>query len=177
MSVGAEAGHGGHGLQTYITGVEDSGILPANLGKHVAFVKQESMHVSDETEIFLVPRCLANGLAPFFNSLQDLCLNPAGTDRRALWEAADEFVEKFLCADLQVKRIAAILDADVEEIQGQKRDIGISVVDELDNGDCGLSRGIAFFRVDQVHNLEVDGEIRLQVGHGVTGIVYEPLQV
>ena len=36
--------------------------------------------------------------------------------RRALWESADELVEEFFRADLEVERIAAVLDADVQEL-------------------------------------------------------------
>ena len=33
------------------------------------------------------------------------------------------------------------------------------MIDELDNGDCGLARGIALLGVDEVDNLEIQGEI------------------
>jgi hypothetical protein len=38
--------------------------------------------------------------------------------RRALGKAANEFVEKLFGADLEVERVAAVLDADVEELCG-----------------------------------------------------------
>jgi hypothetical protein len=37
---------------------------------------------------------------------------------RALGKAADEFIEELLGADLEVEGVAAVLDADVEELCG-----------------------------------------------------------
>lgn len=36
--------------------------------------------------------------------------------RGALWETADEFIEKLLGTDLKVEWITAVLNADVEEL-------------------------------------------------------------
>jgi hypothetical protein len=36
--------------------------------------------------------------------------------RRALWKAADELIEELLGADLEMKSVPAVLDADVEEL-------------------------------------------------------------
>jgi hypothetical protein len=38
--------------------------------------------------------------------------------RWALGETADEFIEELLGADLEVEGVAAVLDADVEELWG-----------------------------------------------------------
>lgn len=38
--------------------------------------------------------------------------------RRALGETANELIEKLLGADLEVERVAAVLNADIEELQG-----------------------------------------------------------
>lgn len=40
--------------------------------------------------------------------------------RRPLGEAADELVEEFFGADLKVKRIAAVLNANVEELSNRE---------------------------------------------------------
>lgn len=66
--------------------------------------------------------------------------------------------------------VAAVLDADVEKGQGEHRDVRIAVVDVLDNGDGSLARSIALLRVDQIGNLEVQGQVWLEVLR-VTGIV------
>jgi hypothetical protein len=36
--------------------------------------------------------------------------------RRTFGESADELIEEFLCAYLEVERVAAILDANVQEL-------------------------------------------------------------
>jgi hypothetical protein len=36
--------------------------------------------------------------------------------RRALWKAADELIKKLLGADLEMKSVPAVLDANVEEL-------------------------------------------------------------
>jgi hypothetical protein len=35
---------------------------------------------------------------------------------RAFGEAADKLIEKFLCANLKMERVSAILNADIEEL-------------------------------------------------------------
>ena len=74
------------------------------------------MHVSYEPKVVLVPRCLAYCLPPFFYQLEDLVLNTRRVHRGALGESADKLVEEFLGADLKVERVAAVLDADIEEL-------------------------------------------------------------
>lgn len=121
------------------------------------------MHIPDEPQILLVPARLADGTAPFFYGLEDLHLHPAVPDGRALREAADELVEELLGADLQLEGVAAVLDADVEQIQGEHGDIGVAVVDVVNDGDGGLAGGRALLGVDEVGDLEVQGEVGLVV--------------
>lgn len=90
--------------------------------------------------------------------------------RRTFGEATDELVEEVLCADLELESIAAVLDADIEEGEGEHRDIGIAMVDVLDNGDGSLSWSIALLSIDQVGYLQIQGQVRLEV-LGVAGIV------
>ena len=79
------------------------------------------MHVPDEAQVVLVPRCLAYGLAPFFNQLEDAVLDARRVHGRALGEAANELIEELLSADLEVEGVAAVLNADVEELKGGER--------------------------------------------------------
>lgn len=62
-----------------------------------------------------------------------------------------------------MERVAAVLDADVEQVEGKQRDVGIAVVDVIDDGHRGLSRGGTLFGVDQVGDLEVQGQVGLVV--------------
>lgn len=55
-------------------------------------------------------------LAPFFNQFEDAVLDARGVHGRTLGEAANELVEELLGADLEVEGVAAVLDADVEEL-------------------------------------------------------------
>jgi hypothetical protein len=107
---------------TYVTGIQHCGVFLAYFGENVALVAQKPVHVPDEAQVVLVPRRLAYGLPPFFNQLEDAVLNARRMHRRAFGEAADELVEELLGADLEVERIAAVLDADVEELcNGERR--------------------------------------------------------
>lgn len=74
------------------------------------------MHVPYKPQIVLVPRRLTYSLPPFFYQLEYLILHPRRVNRRALWKSADELVEEFLGADLEVESVAAVFDADVEEL-------------------------------------------------------------
>lgn len=97
-------------------------------------------------------------------------MDASSSHGRTFGEATDELVEKVLCADLELESIAAVLDANVEEGEGEHGDIGIAVVDVLDNGDGGLSWRVALLSIDQVGYLEIQGQVRLEV-LGVAGIV------
>ena len=58
-----------------------------------------------------------------------------------------------------MKWVSAIFDANIEQGKRKERDVRVPMVDIIDNGDCSLSRGIAFLRIDKVGNLEIEGEI------------------
>jgi hypothetical protein len=62
-----------------------------------------------------------------------------------------------------VESIAAVLDADVEQSQGQHGHVRIAVVDILDNGDCGFARSVSLLSIDQVGNLEIEGQVWFEV--------------
>jgi hypothetical protein len=55
-------------------------------------------------------------LPPFFYQLEDLVLDTGRMHRRALWESADELIEEFFGADLEVEWVAAVLGADVQKL-------------------------------------------------------------
>lgn len=134
------------------------------------------MHVADKAEILLIPAGLTNSAPPFFDSLEDLSLHPSRADRGSLGKAADELVEEFLGADLQVKGVAAVLDADVEKVQGEQGNVRVSVIYVVDDGDGGFAGGAALLAVDQVGNLEVQGEVRLVI-LGTACALYESLKL
>lgn len=154
----------GTGLaESYITRVQNGSILPANLWEHVAFVTEKTVHIPDETEILLVATCVADREPPFFYRFEDLCLDAGRSNRGPLRESADELVEKFFGANLQVEGIAAVFHADIQQTESEQGDIGIPVVDEADNGGGSLARGCALLAVDEIGDLEVQGEVRLVV--------------
>lgn len=134
------------------------------------------MHVADEAEVVLVARRLADGAAPFFDCLEDLVLDASAAYGRAFWEAADELIEELLCRDLEVEWVATVLDAVVEEVEGEKGDILVAVVDVVDNGDGSLARGGALFCIYEVADLQVEGEIGLVV-LGAAGARDEALEL
>lgn len=101
---------------TYIAGIQYSSILLAYFGEHVSLVAQKSVHVPNESQVILVPRCLTYSLPPFFDQFEDSVLDTRRVHRWALGETTNELVEELLGADLEVKRVAAVLDADVEEL-------------------------------------------------------------
>ncbi len=74
------------------------------------------MHVPYETQIVLVPRCLTYSLPPFFYQFENLILHTRRMHRRAFGKSADELIEEFLCAYLQMEWVAAVLDAYVQEL-------------------------------------------------------------
>lgn len=88
----------------------------ADLREHVALVEQETVHVPDKPQILLIPRSLADSLSPLLDRLQDPVLHPRGSHRRPLREPSHQLIQEFLRADLKLEGVAAILDADVEEL-------------------------------------------------------------
>lgn len=121
------------------------------------------MHVPDEAQVVLVAARLANGHAPLLDGLENLGLHAGGADRRALGEAADELIEKLLGGDLEVKGVAAVLDANIEQVEGEQGDVGVALVDVVDNGRGSLARRRALFAVDEVRDLEVERQVGLVV--------------
>jgi len=85
---------------THITRVQDSSIFSSNFRKRVAFVAQQSMHITYKSQVFLVSGSLAYGLPPFFNLLQYFELYSGGSYRRSFWESPHKLVEKLLRAYL-----------------------------------------------------------------------------
>lgn len=163
-------------MEAHITGVQDGRVIFPDLGKCVALIAQQPMHVPNEAQILLVPTRLADGAAPFFYGLEYLHLHPAEADRRTLGEAADELVEELFGANLQLKGVATVLDADIEQVEGEHGDGGVAVVDVVDDGHSGLARGGALFGVDQVGDLEVQGQVGLIV-LGAAGGLDEALEL
>lgn len=62
-----------------------------------------------------------------------------------------------------MKGIATVLDANVEQRQGQQGDVGVTVVDEVDNGRGSLARGSSLLAINEVRNLEIQCEVGLVV--------------
>jgi hypothetical protein len=77
-------------------------------------------------------------------------------NRRTFGKSPDQFIEEFLCAYLEVERVSAVFDAYIEElryllavaficfscdtdIECQHGDIGVPVVDIVDDGYGGFS--------------------------------------
>lgn len=121
------------------------------------------MHIPDETQILLIPACLTDGTPPLLNSFEYLHLYATCPNRRSFRESSNELIEELLCTNLQMKGITTILDADIEEIEGEHGDIWITMVDIVDNGDSCFSGRIALFKIDQIGDLEVESEIWLKV--------------
>lgn len=74
------------------------------------------MHIPYKAQVVLVARCLAYGLPPFFYELENLVLYSRRVNRRTFRKAADKLVKEFFGTDLEVERVAAILDTYVEEL-------------------------------------------------------------
>lgn len=74
------------------------------------------MHIPNETKVLFVPRSLAYCLSPFFDRLEYSVLDPGGADGGPLWKAPDQFIEEFFGADLQMKGIPAIFDANIQQL-------------------------------------------------------------
>ena len=146
-------------MVSYIARVEHSGVLSANLGEGITLITQQTVHVPDKAQILFVPARLTYRNAPLLNGLEDPGLDPGRANGWTLGKSADELVEKLLCADLEVEGVAAILDADVEQVEGEEGDVGVAVVDEADNGRGGLARGGALLAIDEVGDLETQRQV------------------
>jgi hypothetical protein len=163
-------------MKTYVARVEHRGILPPDFRKGVALVAEQAVHVPDEAEVLLVPAGVAYCAPPLLNRLEYLHLHARGAYGRPLGKPADELVEELLGADLQVERIAAVLDADVEQVEGEQGHVRVAVVDIAHNGHGGLARRRALLGIDEVGDLEVEGQVRLVVLGG-TGARDEALEL
>ena len=161
---------------TYVAGIENGSIFLANFGKRISFVAQQPVHIPDESQVVLVPAGLANGPPPLLYSLQYLVLNFARTNWGPFREATHQLVEEFLGADLEVERVPAVFHAYVEQVQSEHSDVGITVIDKVDYSDRGLSRSRPFFVVDEVGNLESNGQVGLVV-LGTAGLLNVALQL
>lgn len=74
------------------------------------------MHVPYETEVLFVPRSLTYRLSPLLDSLQYSVLDPGRAYGGPLWKAPDQFIEELFGADLQMKRVSAIFDANIQKL-------------------------------------------------------------
>lgn len=77
------------------------------------------MHIPYETKVLFVPRSLTYCLSPLLDSLEDSVLDPGGAYGGPLWKAPDQFIEEFFGADLQMKGISAIFDANVQKLHSK----------------------------------------------------------
>jgi len=127
----------------------------------VALVSQKTMHIADEAQILLVSTCLAYRAAPFFDRLKYLRLDAGISEGRSLGESPDKFIEKLLGTNLEMERIAAVLDTNIEETESEQADIGVAGIDVVDDARCGFTRGSPLFTVDQIGNFEVEGKVGL----------------
>ena len=74
------------------------------------------MHVPNEAKVLFVPRCLTYRLSPLFDSLEYSVLDPRRAYRRPLGKTPDQFIEEFFGADLQMERVSAIFDANIQKL-------------------------------------------------------------
>lgn len=121
------------------------------------------MHIPYESEILLVPRRLTYCAPPFLNSFQNPHLYACWPHRGPFGKPADELIKEFFGTDLKMKRVSAILDANIEQTESKQRDVGVSVVDVVHNGDCSLTRRRALLRINEVRDLKVDCQVGLEV--------------
>lgn len=76
----------------------------------LTFITQQSMHIPDMNQILLMFASDTDGQFPFMDQFQNLCLNWGREDWRSLWESLYQFIQEFLCRDLEMERITTILD-------------------------------------------------------------------
>lgn len=85
---------------TYIIWIQYGCVLHPNLREQVALVRQQSMHIPNEAEIFFVARCLTYCLPPLFDRLEYSVLDSGGSYGGPLRKSSNQLIEKFLGADL-----------------------------------------------------------------------------
>jgi hypothetical protein len=135
-------------MTTYITWIKHCSILSSDFREHIALVTQQSMHISDESKVLLVSRCLTYRTPPFLYSLQNLMLYASRTDGWTFWKPSHKFIEKFLCTYLEVKGVSAIFNTYIEEIEGEQCDVWVSMIDIVHNRNGSFSRSVSFFLVN-----------------------------
>lgn len=74
------------------------------------------MHVPNVDQVFLVFARDADGILPLVHEFEDLFHRRRRERRRPFGEAANKLVQEFLRADLEVERVTAVFDEDVEEL-------------------------------------------------------------
>lgn len=163
-------------MLTHVAWVEDSRIFPSDFRERISFVAQQSVHVSNKPEILLIPAGITYSEAPFFNFFKNLGLHSGRSDRGSLWESPDELIEKLFGADLEVEGVPAVLNANIEEVEGKKSDVGVAMINVADDGSGGLAGSSALLVVDKVSDLEAQGKVGLVV-LGAAGGLDEPQQL
>jgi hypothetical protein len=129
------------------------------------------MHVTYKAEILLVPGSLTYCSPPFFNGLQNLHLHSCRSNRGPFGESSNKLIKELFSTDLEMERVSAIFDANIEEAKSKQRDVGVSVVDEIDDANSCFSRRIPFLGIDKVCDLEIHSEIGLEL-FGATCLLY-----
>lgn len=74
------------------------------------------MHVPNETKVLFVPRSLTYCLSPLLDSLEYSVLDPRRAYGGPLGKAPDQFIQEFFGTDLQMKRVSAIFDANIQKL-------------------------------------------------------------
>lgn len=134
------------------------------------------MHVPNKAQVLLVAARFAYCQAPLLNCLEDLGLDPGRPDWGPFGKPADKLIEKLFRTDLEVERIAAVLDADIEQTKREQGDIGIAMVDEGDDSGSSFPWRSTLLRIDQISDLEVECKVRLVV-LGAAGGLDEALEL
>ena len=100
--------------QTCIARVQDCGVFPPHLRKHVALVQQKPVHIPDKAQVLLVSRGLTYCTPPFLDGLEYLSLHATRSYRWPFRKPSDELIEELFGADLEMEGVSAVLDADIE---------------------------------------------------------------
>lgn len=90
-------------------------------------------------EVVLVLGRHADGVLPLVDELEDTTHHTPDDHRRPLGEAPNELIEKLFRANLQLDRIAAVLDQVVEHAQREQRLVRVARVDVHQEGLGGFA--------------------------------------
>lgn len=90
------------------------------------------MHISDICKIFLVLTGHAYRILPFVYEFQYTIHRRGWKSRRSLWKPSYELVEEVFGCDLEMHRVAAVLDERVEELVVRIRGIGYALSERDD---------------------------------------------